>query len=99
MTLAADDAAVAEYLPLTRYLATRLKAGFPDDRFPEVEYDDLEQEGRIFVWQSLSRGIRPSSDLIRGRMLNWVRFLHAEGRYSYEQVLPLDDYRDVADPR
>ena len=47
-----------------------------------AELDDLVQEGIIFVWQSLQRGIIPKEDLIRARMRNWCRTLEYQTRYT-----------------
>jgi DNA-directed RNA polymerase specialized sigma24 family protein len=47
-----------------------------------AELDDLVQEGAIFVWQSLQKGITPSEDHIRNRMRNWVRTLEFQSRYG-----------------
>ena len=47
-----------------------------------AELDDLVQEGAIFVWQSLERGITPKEDLIRARMRNWIRALEYQTRYT-----------------
>lgn len=47
-----------------------------------AELDDLVQEGAIFVWQSLQKGITPSEDHIRNRMRNWVRTLEYQTRYG-----------------
>jgi thioesterase domain-containing protein len=58
------------------------------------EHDDLMQEGRIAVWQSLQRGIRPSQEFIRNRMRDWGRFLK-RGNLPYDAILPMDDYRDI----
>lgn len=66
-----------------------------------AELDDLVQEGLVFVWQSLERGIQPVPDLIEGRMKSWVRLLgYQTGKVvtkegeavEYAQLLPLDDY-------
>ena len=61
-----------------------------------AELDDLVQEGRIFVWQSLARGIKPSGKLIRGRMVNYVKWLGRQTPIPYEAMLPLDDYTEAA---
>jgi len=47
-----------------------------------AELDDLVQEGAIFVWQSLQKGITPSEDHIRNRMRNWTRTLEYQTRYG-----------------
>jgi DNA-directed RNA polymerase specialized sigma24 family protein len=63
-----------------------------------AELDDLVQEGRIATWQALSKGIRPSPDVVRFRMSGWVRLLARQRRHEtapYESLLPLDDYASV----
>lgn len=60
-----------------------------------AELDDLVQEGLVFVWQSLQRGIHPSADLIRGRMVNYVKWLGRKDPVPYEAMLPLDDYSEA----
>ena len=66
-----------------------------------AELDDLEQEGRISVWQALANGVLPSERVIRGRMLNLVRYLRRIRRYEisvdYETLLDLDP-RNYYDP-
>lgn len=63
-----------------------------------AELDDLMQEGRIAVWQTLQKGIRPSETVVQGRMSNWVRFLARQRRneaVSYSLLLPMDDYSSI----
>lgn len=60
-----------------------------------VELDDLRQEGRIAVWQSSARGIRPSQLLIERRMRDWVRFVRYQSGVSYDTLLPMGDYDAV----
>ena len=87
------DAQIAAYEPLCEALARRFVGR------NGVEADDLVQEGRIFVWQSLKRGIHPSAEMIENRMRDLVRL---EGRQRqgegvpYEAMLPLDDYTEAA---
>ena len=52
-----------------------------------AELDDLVQEGAIFVWQSLQKGIKPKEELIRARMRNWVRTLEYQTRYTKERIM------------
>jgi DNA-directed RNA polymerase specialized sigma24 family protein len=61
-----------------------------------AELDDLVQEGLIFVWQSLQRGVSPSAALIEGRMQNWVRWLGRRDPVPYEAMLPLDDFEHLS---
>lgn len=65
-----------------------------------AELDDLVQEGRIFVWQTLQRGIHPSAEMIANRMVDYVRWLGRQTPIPYEAMLPLDDFREaeVHDP-
>lgn len=55
-----------------------------------AEQDDLVQEGAIFVWESLQKGIRPPEEMILKRMRNWVRTMEHQTRYtrlvSYESL-------------
>lgn len=60
-----------------------------------AEFDDLVQEGMIHVWQSLARGIAPSSEQIENRMRDWVRYIRRQTPTPYEALLPLDDYESV----
>lgn len=63
--------------------------------FAEAELDDLVQEGLIAVWQAIGRGLRPSSEVIEGRMIDWLRYLrrlqHNDG-IAYDLLLPIEDY-------
>lgn len=72
-----------------------------------AEFDDLVQEGLINVWQTLERGITPSTEIVGHRMENWVRLLGSqsgrtlvydeEGRpVQYETLLPLDDFQHLS---
>lgn len=61
-----------------------------------AEHDDLVQEGRIFVWQSLARGICPSADMIANRMRDYVKWLGRQSPIPYEAMLPLEDFTEVA---
>ena len=61
-----------------------------------AEHDDLVQEGRIFVWQSLERGIPPSAEMIENRMRDYVRWLGRQTPIPYEALLPLEDFREAA---
>lgn len=61
-----------------------------------AELDDLQQEGLIFVWQSLARGIAPSAVMIENRMKDYLRWIGRQVPVDYETMLPLDDYRQLA---
>jgi DNA-directed RNA polymerase specialized sigma24 family protein len=83
---------VAAYQVHVEYLAKRLVG------FAQAEFDDLVQEGMIAVWQTLSRGLRPSTGVIEGRMIDWVRYLQRLERndaIAYERILPIEEYGDV----
>lgn len=63
-----------------------------------AEFDDLVQEGMIAVWQTLKRGLRPSTLVIEGRMLSWLRYLYRLQRndaIAYDLLLPIEDYDGV----
>ena len=84
---------VADYRDLVESLAHKF-VGRND-----AEFDDLVQEGLIFVWETLTKGLRPSAELIEGRMSNWVRLLGTQiglGRrksgeaIEYAQLLPIE---------
>lgn len=66
-----------------------------------AEFDDLVQEGLIFVWQSLERGVTPASIQITNRMKDWVRLLGTQigqGRgdegsaVEYTTLLPIEAF-------
>lgn len=63
-----------------------------------AEFDDLVQEGWIFCWLSLRQGIRPRTEHIRHRMLNWCRYLQKLDRgdpIPYEWAFDEgEDYHD-----
>lgn len=88
---------VADYRGLVESLAAKLSRS-PSSVRVGAEYDDLVQEGLIFVWQSIGRGVEPKGDLIEGRMLNWIRLMGRQlggDPVAYEALLPLDDFRVV----
>jgi hypothetical protein len=83
---------VAAYQGHVEYLARQYVG------FARAEFDDLAQEGRIAVWQSLARGLRPSTAVIEGRMIDWVRYLQRLERndaIAYERILPIEEYGDI----
>jgi hypothetical protein len=55
-----------------------------------AEYDDLVQEGLVFVWLSLSKGITPSADLVSKRMISWIRFINKQNPIPYNELLPME---------
>lgn len=79
--------AVAEYLPRCEVLARPMV----DMGGSGAEFDDLVQEGLIFCWTSLQRGVKPRTELIRGRMLNWVRYCRRHDCLSYEEIMERDE--------
>jgi DNA-directed RNA polymerase specialized sigma24 family protein len=89
MSVIVSDEAVAAYQPHIESLAWR-HVGFAN-----AEFDDLVQEGRIAVWQALSRGLRPATTVIEGRMKDWVRYLRRlqhNDAVAYELLLPIEEY-------
>ena len=55
-----------------------------------AEADDLVQEGRVFVWQSLEKGIKPALEMIENRMKDYIRWLGRKSAIPYEAMLPID---------
>jgi hypothetical protein len=93
------DDSIRGYEPLVESLARRFVGR------NGAELDDLVQEGRVFVWQSLARGIQPVPAIIEGRMQSWTRLLGTQigrGRgtdgeaVDYATLLPLDDFINVS---
>lgn len=82
---------IEAYSGLVEGLARRITG------YAGAEYDDLVQEGNIAVWQTLARGLRPSRQVIRGRMIDWTRYLRRltnNDAIAYEQLLPIDSFDD-----
>lgn len=44
-------------------------------RRADLDVDDLVQEGLIAVWESLTKGISPSKEFIKNRMLNYIKII------------------------
>lgn len=84
------SAQVAEYRGLCEALAARIVRPGRMSR-TGVEYDDLVQEGLIFVWQSLERGEDPAAKLVRGRMLDYVKKMGREKRGGQEEFVPYEE--------
>lgn len=70
----------------------------------QAEFDDLVQEGLIFVWQTLEKGLKPAAGQIENTMRWWVRHLGYQiGRgirrdgeeFEYAELLPLDDFSET----
>ena len=80
---------VAAYRGLVASLARKVAGGARASQVG-AEYDDLEQEGLISVWQALTRGVTPSAEIIENRMRDWVRYLGRQNPVPYEALLPLD---------
>ena len=75
------DAQVASYEAACEALAKRFVGR------NNAELDDLVQEGRILVWLSLARGIKPSTQMIENRMedyVRWLGMLDGKRRYAPE---------------
>lgn len=64
---------IAAYLPLTRKLAHQFDGQFG------AEFDDLEQEGRIKVWNLLRFGFPVSSKAVADSMRDHVRYCKRQG--------------------
>lgn len=62
------------------------------------EFDDLVQEGMIDAWQAIQRGITPTDQHIRGRMLDYIKWLGRHAPTEYGTMLPIEDL-DVPEPR
>lgn len=80
---------VAAYQDHVRSLSRRFVGYFG------AEFDDLAQEGDIAVWQTLRRGLRPSTQVIEGRMIDWLRYLRRlqhNDAVGYDLLLPIEDY-------
>jgi hypothetical protein len=92
VTTARDfNAEVEGYLGLCESLAVTLAK--PGTRGRNgVEFDDLVQEGLIFVWQSLQRGVLPASKLVKGRMVDYQRWLGRRGPTPYSTQLPIEAF-------
>lgn len=76
---------VAEYRGLVESLAeqmSRTRAA----RNALAEYDDLVQEGLIFVWETLEKNAQPSPEHVRNRMKNWIRTMSRQRRGETETV-------------
>jgi len=95
------DAAIAGYREAVQAIALRISRGAVAAQIG-VQVDDLEQEGLIHIWQSLARGVDPSTEQIEYRMRSYVRLEGAQvGRnrngepLAYETLLSLDDFRGI----
>lgn len=78
------DNDIKAFEPMVRNMARRFVG------IGGAEYDDLVQEGLIFVWLSIAKGVSPSADLITKRMISWTRFLRRYSPVPYEELLPLE---------
>ena len=88
---------VAKYRDLVESLAARLVRPGRMTR-NGVEYDDLVQEGLIFVWQSLQNGAAPSADMTRKTMLAYARKMGAQKRGGTTEFVPYEEeYHDDED--
>lgn len=84
------SAEVAEYRGLCETLAARIVRPGSMSR-TGVEYDDLVQEGLVAVWQTLSRGVTPSAEIVRGVMLKYARKMGAEKRGGKAEITPYNE--------
>lgn len=66
-----DD--IAAFRPLCIRLARKYES------VGGAEFDDLEQEGMIAVWQLLRRGFPVSIQAVENRMRDWVRICRRQG--------------------
>lgn len=69
-----SDDEIAAYQSWLESIAWRF-AGHPP---AYAEFDDLMQEGRIAVWESLQDGFRPSELVVIDAMREWVRRVTAQ---------------------
>lgn len=86
---AVTDTQVAAYAGLVDSLSRKL-SGYGD-----AEYDDLYQEGNIAVFLALRAGRLPSKVVVRGRMLNWCRYLRRlqnNDAIAYDEMLPMEHH-------
>jgi len=73
---------IAAYRPLCRKLAHRYEG------VGGAEFDDLEQEGLIAVWQLLRRGFPVSTKAVEDRLRDWIRICRRQGfAYGEEPAL------------
>lgn len=73
-----SNADIAAYRPLCIKLARQF------DGLQGAEFDDLEQEGLIKVWQLLRFGFPVSSKAVADSMRDWVRVCRRQGFASGE---------------
>lgn len=91
---------IAEYREAVEAIALRVSRGAVAIQVG-AEYDDLVQEGLIQVWQTLSRGVTPATEMLENRMKDYTRWLGTQigrsrdGSVPYDTLLPLDDFRSV----
>lgn len=76
--------AIQSYEGALRPLALRLEGR------DGAEYQDLIQEGRISIWQALSRDITPNLDIAMNRMKMWVRHLRPQNPGPYDDIERFD---------
>jgi DNA-directed RNA polymerase specialized sigma24 family protein len=84
------SAQVAEYRGLCEALAARMVRPGRMSR-TGVEYDDLVQEGLIFVWKTLQRGEIPSTEHVRNTMLMYIRKMGQEKRGGKVEFVPYEE--------
>jgi len=85
---------VGAYAGLVDSIAARL-VNSPLAKRVSAEYDDLNQEGLINVWQTLGRGVTPSAEHIENRMKDWCRLLAHQSRLTSRPCATDDQGRDL----
>lgn len=78
---AVSNEAVAKFFPLVDHFAKRFNG------VANVEYDDLFQEGSLYVFKQLRDGKAPSGQGIKNSMRYWVR---QEARRGFVDEAPLE---------
>lgn len=76
-----SDEAVAKFFPLVDLFARRFEG------VANTEYDDLFQEGSIYVFRQVRDGKEPSGEGIKNAMRDWVR---KEARRGFVDEAPLE---------
>lgn len=90
-TSPSSDEAITQWDGLVEATATRL-VGTNRARRAAAEFDDLVQEGRIAVMDSLGRGVNPAL-VIENRMKDYITWLirwRKGDHVPYETLLPLE---------
>lgn len=69
--VASDE--IAAFRPLAAKVARRYNG------LHRAEFDDLEQEGLIAIWETLAKGFYPTQNHIERRAINWVNYCKRQG--------------------